>query len=127
MNAKRIKIKCIVACFIIALVMLGCSNTPTARKPIADTGSTVTIQIASNGKVLMAKTYALHNTMDKYIMAGDTIGIQNMVLAGDAFAVSSGAQALVITKRLTKCEVRIQSGTNAGASGWVSSQYVKAI
>ena len=127
MNVKRLKIKCIVACFIIALVMMGCSNTPTARRSIADTGSTVTIQIASGGKVLMAKTYALHNTMDKYIMAGDTIGIQNMVLAGDAFLVESGSTALVLRKDLTRYDVRIQSGSKMGESGWVSSWYVKAI
>ena len=63
--------------------------------------------------------------MAKAGRAHDTVGIRQLVLAGKVFGVAEGTRARVIDMAFAMRRVRILTGKNKDAAGWLPFEYVK--
>ena len=54
------------------------------------------------------------------------MGLDELVISGDAFYVNSGTKVLVIDKNIWgNCQVRILEGKFEGVKGWLHASWVK--
>jgi hypothetical protein len=82
------------------------------------------LHVPGQPKVLLGVTERAENRLTQLAVAGDTLGMAQMTLDGDAFIVEDGTQVLVIRPGILISEVRILEGDEAGRSGWVPAEWV---
>ncbi len=96
---------------------------PQVRKrPL--TGEKGYVSLGKPGFVPVAGSGEYFDRSIKLSNAGDTMGIQQMLLAEQLILVESGTQILVIDLNFIGTEVRILSGKYQGRSGFVSNDFL---
>jgi hypothetical protein len=77
------------------------------------------------GVTIVAVTKEDHERLTDLISASDTMGVNELIDRGRAFAVDDGTTAKLIGSRVFRKEVRIMGGPQTGQSGWVSSEWLQ--
>jgi hypothetical protein len=134
-----------VFCLIIVIgfvsIMQSCGGSPSSSTPAQNStnqpapthimlGDNVILDEGTGTTVLLAVTKADFDEAGKSSVAGDTTGLIDMVLNGQAFIVNRGAKALVIDSTWLAFRVRITSTSSdytnfIGQSGWVDREVCK--
>ena len=83
------------------------------------------LQTEDGGEVPVAISATAEARLTRLANAKDAIGFRQMFLSGQAFAVQSGTDVLVIDRGFLTSEVRILAGPHAGKSGFVPSDFLK--
>lgn len=75
--------------------------------------------------ILVATTKESQEKVSKILLANDELGISEVLLSGEAFAVPNCTKVKVIDTAVAIRQVRIFEGDQIGKSGWVAFEFVK--
>jgi hypothetical protein len=83
--------------------------------------------VVDNGgpMVMLATTEAALEDLSKARIAGDKMGIFQVMAEGRAFPVDSKTKILVLDTTFTLRKVRVLEGPHLGKAGWVPMEWVK--
>lgn len=99
------------------------SPAPTAAERLR-VGEEGILRVEGQEQVLVATSKENLDKVVKALVAKDTEGLAQMVLAGEAFLVDSGTKVRVIDTALGVRQVRIFDGGTLGRTGWVPMEFV---
>lgn len=83
-------------------------------------------KLKNTGSVLfLGTTKENWDRLSKYIMANDSIGVNQMIYSGEAFSADGGAAVKTIDFDWGKIDIRILEGTNTNMEGWISEIFIE--
>lgn len=62
---------------------------------------------------------------NKGVQARDTVGLQQLINSGKAFAVADGTPVLVLEQDFTVTQIRVMAGPQKDRAGWVNFEHVR--
>lgn len=122
----------IIIIVLIAIASTGSNSTPSTTKQKLGIGEEGIINFredkndcSGEDKVLLGITKEAQDKVSKALLAKDYIGMGDLLLSGEAFAVNICTKAKVIDTALYIRQVRILEGKNFGRSGWLPYEWIK--
>lgn len=99
-------------------------QTKAPRPKPVGVGDTAVLR-QRDGKIFVARTEDDYQRGVQLAVAGDTLGMAQMALAGRAFLVEQGTAVRIIGHGVGRREVRILDGQFLGESGWIAEERVR--
>jgi len=112
---------------LILISLLHSTNSP--ERPNFDArhvGSRGFLRVGNGEPVLIASTKDAFDQMTKAAIAGDTVGLRQLMLAGLVRTVPSGTRVLVIDQGMYTRQVRFESGDLTGQTAWIAYEHIQA-
>lgn len=110
------------AIMLVFLFLLSCGSSSSVSFKVGDTRS---LQVTGPKNIVVPKTKAIFDRTMQLAAAGDDKGIAEQVASGDAWLVEQYTRVKIINVGPTVSEVRFESGTYDGKSGFVPNEFVK--
>lgn len=140
MTLKRIIVFSVIGFvgLMVILVLIAATSSPSSKEQKVESpkaelkiGDTAIVnwhdEISDCSKsILIATTKESYEKVQKILLADDEMGIAEVLLSGEAFAVLNCTKVKIIDKATFIRQVRILEGEQLGKSGWVSYEFVKA-
>lgn len=130
MGSQRQKKGCIgclaVVVILVAIALIQAALAPPGVPPERrHPGAIATLRAGDAENAMLAVDETAYDEMLKASIAGDSVGLRQMVLSGRVELVPNNTRILVIDRGLYRRKVRIMEGAAAGIAGWVAEDWVQ--